>query len=275
MALRRPLRAPFNNLLHTFRAGCQTTSRQSYLQLSQVSRRQLNFQTWSSSWSSGPVRPASASTTARHISAYTQRVAFRSFASSTNPRLLHSSTLHRFSQLRLGFSRRQQRRHNSAGPNPTPHLNSPPSLSQRLKKLSREYGWTAVGVYLALSALDFPFCFLAVQWLGTERIGRWEDVILEQVRAAVRFVYPDAWPQKAHAHHEGKDTEVVRKVGDAVGEALPERLGEAVEPEGHFGWTDEVVEAEKANSGSNACKCITFFTFTRPSSIGFFGYNMR
>ena len=45
------------------------------------------------------------------------------------------------------------------------------SLSQRLKKLSREYGWAAVGVYLGLSALDFPFCFLLVRWLGTDRIG--------------------------------------------------------------------------------------------------------
>lgn len=45
------------------------------------------------------------------------------------------------------------------------------SLSARLKKLSREYGWTAVGVYLALSVLDFPFCFLLVRTVGTEKIG--------------------------------------------------------------------------------------------------------
>lgn len=46
------------------------------------------------------------------------------------------------------------------------------SLSQRLKKLSREYGWTAVGVYFALSVLDFPFCFLLVRTVGTEKIGK-------------------------------------------------------------------------------------------------------
>ncbi len=45
------------------------------------------------------------------------------------------------------------------------------SLSARLKKLSREYGWTAVGVYLSLSVLDFPFCFLLVRVVGTEKIG--------------------------------------------------------------------------------------------------------
>ncbi|KAL8841069.1 MAG: hypothetical protein Q9170_001094 [Blastenia crenularia] len=67
--------------------------------------------------------------------------------------------------------------------NPTPSLGSPEpslSLSQRLRKLSREYGWSALGVYLLLSALDFPFCFLAVRWIGTETIGRWESVIVDQ-----------------------------------------------------------------------------------------------
>lgn len=46
------------------------------------------------------------------------------------------------------------------------------SLSGRLKKLTQEYGRSAVVVYLALSALDFPFCFLLVRVLGTERIGK-------------------------------------------------------------------------------------------------------
>lgn len=47
----------------------------------------------------------------------------------------------------------------------------PLSLSGRLKKLGREYGWSAFGVYMALSVLDFPFCFLLVKWAGTDRIG--------------------------------------------------------------------------------------------------------
>lgn len=44
-------------------------------------------------------------------------------------------------------------------------------MSARLKKLSREYGWTALGVYFGLSVLDFPFCFLLVRTVGTEKIG--------------------------------------------------------------------------------------------------------
>lgn len=51
------------------------------------------------------------------------------------------------------------------------NANEPQGLSARLKKLSREYGWSAVGVYLAMSILDFPFCFLLVRIVGTDRIG--------------------------------------------------------------------------------------------------------
>jgi len=48
-----------------------------------------------------------------------------------------------------------------------------------MRKLSREYGWSALGVYFALSALDFPFCYLLVKTLGTDRIGEWISVCLE------------------------------------------------------------------------------------------------
>jgi hypothetical protein len=80
----------------------------------------------------------------------------------------------------------------SLSPNPTPNLGSPPaSLSQRLRKLSREYGWSALGVYLALSALDFPFCFLAVRWLGTDRIGHWEHVVIQYFWKIVQYPFPE------------------------------------------------------------------------------------
>ncbi|PUU83257.1 hypothetical protein B9Z19DRAFT_965419 [Tuber borchii] len=57
---------------------------------------------------------------------------------------------------------------------PPQPLAKPTTLSARLKHLSREYGYSAVGVYFLLSALDFPFCFLAVQYLGAEKIGELE-----------------------------------------------------------------------------------------------------
>ncbi|KAJ5373556.1 hypothetical protein N7517_005562 [Penicillium concentricum] len=64
------------------------------------------------------------------------------------------------------------------------------SLSQRLKKLSREYGWAALGVYLGLSALDFPFCFAAVRLLGVERIGYYEHVVVGFVKDKLKTVWP-------------------------------------------------------------------------------------
>ncbi|RMZ86714.1 hypothetical protein DV736_g6061, partial [Chaetothyriales sp. CBS 134916] len=84
----------------------------------------------------------------------------------------------------------------------------PLSLSQRLKKLSREYGWAAVGVYFTLSALDFPFCFLAVRTLGTDRIGHWEHVIVsrhvdhgyKEAEAANRGSNASIWTQLALAY---------------------------------------------------------------------------
>jgi hypothetical protein len=47
----------------------------------------------------------------------------------------------------------------------------PLTLGARMKKLSREYGWSALGVYMLLTAADFPFCYLLVQALGPDRVG--------------------------------------------------------------------------------------------------------
>lgn len=71
------------------------------------------------------------------------------------------------------------------------------SLSQRLKKLSREYGWAALGVYLALSALDFPFCFAAVRLLGVERIGYYEHVVVGYVKDKLKTVWPQTQAPEA------------------------------------------------------------------------------
>ncbi|KAF2461265.1 hypothetical protein BDY21DRAFT_259570, partial [Lineolata rhizophorae] len=74
-----------------------------------------------------------------------------------------------------------------------PHLGSPapaPTWSQRWRQLSREYGQSALGVYLVLSALDFPFCFLAVRMLGSDRIARWEQAVVGGVRGALGKVLP-------------------------------------------------------------------------------------
>lgn len=47
----------------------------------------------------------------------------------------------------------------------------PQSLGARLRKLSREYGWAAVGVYAVLTVLDLPICFMIVRLVGADRVG--------------------------------------------------------------------------------------------------------
>ncbi|RAH41482.1 uncharacterized protein BO95DRAFT_326503, partial [Aspergillus brunneoviolaceus CBS 621.78] len=74
------------------------------------------------------------------------------------------------------------------------------TLSQRLRNLSKEYGWSALWVYLLLSAMDFPICFAAVRLLGVERIGYYEHVIFESVKGAVDAV----WPSKQGANADSE-----------------------------------------------------------------------
>ena len=77
---------------------------------------------------------------------------------------------------------RSRVRHNSSSSKPPAQESRPPpslGLSARFKELSRKYGWAAVGVYFALSAVDFPFCYLAVRWLGTDRIAIAEHFVVK------------------------------------------------------------------------------------------------
>ena len=145
---------------------------------------------------------------------------------------------------------RKSRRPFPSNYNPTPNLTSPAStgsagpvsssgvisgkslsFSQRLRKLSREYGWSAFGVYMALSALDFPFCFLAVRWLGTERIGRWEHAIVEWFKRAIPLQLPEKWGGKVRNEKEAEVTE-----------------------QESLAYDHGVKKAEQANSGESASK---------------------
>jgi len=135
----------------------------------------------------------------------------------------------------LRFTKCRSIRYNSSNPspNPTSNLGSPestPTLKQRMAKLSREYGWSALGVYLLLTALDFPFCFLAVRMLGTDRIGRWEHVIVDTFWKAVAVPFPSlARPKQA---------------GDVIEDGA---LGDPIDSS-----LREIDEADKASQKSDA-----------------------
>lgn len=86
------------------------------------------------------------------------------------------------------------------------------TISQRLKKLSREYGWTAVGVYLALSVLDFPFCFLLVRTVGTDRIARAEEWLVSRLEKAV----PQGVKERWHDYKQALKDRSKETVGEEV-----------------------------------------------------------
>ncbi|KAJ5719529.1 hypothetical protein N7493_007107 [Penicillium malachiteum] len=89
------------------------------------------------------------------------------------------------------------------------------SISARLKKLSREYGWAALGVYLTLSAMDFPICFAMVRLLGVERIGHFEHAVVESVKG----VFPSLFPKKETQTEEGEVGAIVESEKSSLEEA--------------------------------------------------------
>ncbi|KAL0942536.1 peptide alpha-N-acetyltransferase [Colletotrichum truncatum] len=109
------------------------------------------------------------------------------------------------------------------------------SLSQRLKKLSKEYGWSAVGVYFTLSILDFPFCFLLVRVVGTDRIGQLEHWVTSHVKKIIPESVQNWWTEyraalsKAETEQFGNDdiSEAVEMAGWGVEEAEARNKAEA------------------------------------------------
>lgn len=79
-------------------------------------------------------------------------------------------------------------------------------LAARLRKLSREYGWSALGVYFLLSAIDFPFCYLLVKYLGTDRIG---ELVMLSLVVWLGAVEVESWlsKDKLPVHTKGEASE--------------------------------------------------------------------
>lgn len=72
-------------------------------------------------------------------------------------------------------------------PNPSPNPSPEPEpasipLTQRLKALSKKYGWWAVGVYTAISLVDFSIAFLGVSYFGAERVQMYEKKVMDWVK---------------------------------------------------------------------------------------------
>ncbi|KAM3420573.1 hypothetical protein BST61_g3835 [Cercospora zeina] len=122
----------------------------------------------------------------------------------------------------------------------------PRSLSERMKDMSRKYGWTVTGIYLGLSVLDFPFCFLAVKWFGTERIAEVEHTIMDGFWDMAEKVMPSLQERRL-AKEAGAAEEAAaaaREAGDQVVEQAKTKnpgLGGQTTPK--MGLADRQAEA--------------------------------
>jgi len=118
-----------------------------------------------------------------------------------------------------------------------------------------------------LSALDFPFCFLAVRTLGTDRIGRWEHIVLSYIKSVVpEAVFEVKWPwgqQEVEEQVEGGEhvdgkidpVDMSAKMELEKGKRILEEKGADYKHEPREGdqFLDHGVhDAEEANSGDNA-----------------------
>jgi len=86
-----------------------------------------------------------------------------------------------------------------------------------MRKLSREYGWSAAGVYLGLTALDLPLCYLLVRSLGTDRIGEWEEVVVSNVKKVIPVSLQNSWHEWRQSMKEAqKDIPGAEQVGEGI-----------------------------------------------------------
>ena len=111
---------------------------------------------------------------------------------------------------------------------------------------------------MALSALDFPFCFLAVRLIGTDTIGRWEHVVVEGIKGVLK------WPVKGTGLEMGVEGAVDAGAGgDEVQKVEMERHAprRVLEEEGNGEVIDHGYrEAERANNKDDASEYIAFLS---------------
>lgn len=99
-----------------------------------------------------------------------------SFAS---PRPLHTTT----ARLNTSQKASEHKSQSSETESETDSDAPPPkaSLRERLKFLTRRYGWWALGVYLAASTVDFSLTFLAIHLLGADHIRSLESSLRKSI----------------------------------------------------------------------------------------------
>ncbi|BGP32885.1 DUF1279 super [Rhodotorula toruloides] len=80
-------------------------------------------------------------------------------------------------------------------------------LTQKIKYLFRKHGWTALAVYLLLSAIDFGLCFVVIYAVGADRVREAEDWVLDQLKwkRSPEAAVPGEEGRLSRAYHEIKE----------------------------------------------------------------------
>ncbi|SPO24448.1 uncharacterized protein UTRI_03716 [Ustilago trichophora] len=90
-----------------------------------------------------------------------------------------------------------------------PDPDSPPpkaSFRERLKFLTRRYGWWALGVYLAASTVDFSLTFLAIHLLGADHIRSLEASLRKSIGLEARHDDHESSPDTTSGKNAGSST---------------------------------------------------------------------
>lgn len=153
----------------------------------------------------------------------------RRIGAAPRPGFATSRTIFRAQQQR-GFRFSPWRRNKGNGQGAEENL----SLTARLRKLSREYGRAAIVVYFLLSVLDYPFFFMLVKAVGTERIGKVEHLIVstvasvvpESIRLRARGLWESLKEKYTEFTGDGKTTDKIEAVGRWGVEEAQERHDE-------------------------------------------------
>lgn len=97
-----------------------------------------------------------------------------------------------------------------------------------LKALVKEYGYSALGVYLALSAFDLPLCYVFVHSMGKEKIEYYENQAKQQFGYGV-------------SDDELKKRQAINKIEEDIeneGTVEPKSTGIISYVRAQFSWTE-------------------------------------
>ncbi|BGP40901.1 DUF1279 super [Rhodotorula kratochvilovae] len=131
-------------------------------------------------------------------------------------------------------------------------------LTQRIKYLFRKHGWTALVVYLLLSAADFGACFLVISAVGADRVRDAEDWTLDHLGWRRKTDGPDGheagkWRRAVDGFRERRAAQAAAHPSGA--DAHPSPAGATAVAE--RASTEDVVQAEKAGRSAYSAYATT------------------